>query len=108
MGDNACISKTALPPNTLAATTSRDRTRSQSISLLATSFEFGICVHPVRMTDRFKIPVMHHFDERSATWVQGDRLIKLNVDGVVHGAICRKEAGARISGAQCHLGPTHD
>jgi hypothetical protein len=34
---NACISNTALPPNTLAPTTSRDRTRSQSISLLATS-----------------------------------------------------------------------
>jgi hypothetical protein len=41
----AIISNTALPPNTLAATTSRGRTRSQSISL-ATSFEFGICVHP--------------------------------------------------------------
>jgi len=46
MGGNARISKTALPPNTLAPTTSRDRTRSQSILLLATSFEFGICVHP--------------------------------------------------------------
>jgi hypothetical protein len=46
MGGNACISKTALPPNTLAPTTSRDRTRSQSFSLLATSFEFGICVYP--------------------------------------------------------------
>src|SRR5882762_10250720 len=44
-GGNAIISNTALPPNTLAPTTSRDRTRSQSISL-ATSFEFGICVHP--------------------------------------------------------------
>src|SRR5882757_6511359 len=42
-GGNAIISKTALPPNTLAPTTSRDRTRSQSISLLATSFEFGTC-----------------------------------------------------------------
>ena len=46
MGGNACISKTALPPNTLAPTRSRDRTRSQSILLLATLFEFGICVHP--------------------------------------------------------------
>jgi hypothetical protein len=46
MSGNACISKTALPPNTLAPTTSRDRTRSQSILLLATSFEFGIGVHP--------------------------------------------------------------
>jgi hypothetical protein len=55
------------------------------------------------MTDRFKLPVMHHFDERSAAWVQGDRLIKLNVDGVVHGDICRKEAGARISGARALL-----
>ncbi len=45
-GGNAIISNTALPPNTLAPTTSRDRTRSQSISLLATSFEFGTCVHP--------------------------------------------------------------
>jgi hypothetical protein len=40
------FSNMALPPNTLAPTTSRDRTRSQSISLLATSFEFDICVHP--------------------------------------------------------------
>jgi hypothetical protein len=46
MGGNACISKTTLPPNVLAPTMSRDRTRSQSISLLATSFEFGICLHP--------------------------------------------------------------
>jgi predicted SnoaL-like aldol condensation-catalyzing enzyme len=46
MGGNACISKTALTTNTLAPTTSRDRTRSQSFSLLATSFEFGICVYP--------------------------------------------------------------
>jgi hypothetical protein len=45
MGGNACISKTAHPPNTLAPTTSRERTRSQSILLLATSFEFGINVH---------------------------------------------------------------
>lgn len=44
MGGNACISKTALPPNTLTPTTSRDRARSQSILLLAMSFEFGICV----------------------------------------------------------------
>ena len=43
---NACISNTAFAPNMLAPTTSRDRTRSQSISSLATSFEFGICVHP--------------------------------------------------------------
>jgi hypothetical protein len=33
-GGNVCISKTALPPNTLAPTTSKDRTRSRSISLL--------------------------------------------------------------------------
>ena len=46
MDGNACISNTVLPPNTLAPTMSRDRTRSQSISLLATSFELGICVHP--------------------------------------------------------------
>jgi hypothetical protein len=44
-GRHACISKTALPPNTLAPTTSRDRTRSQSFSLLATSFEFVIRVY---------------------------------------------------------------
>src|SRR4029077_18133326 len=47
IGGNACISKTALPPNMLAPTTSRERTRSQSISLLAASFEFGISVHPL-------------------------------------------------------------
>jgi hypothetical protein len=46
MGSNACTSKTALPPNTLAPTTSRDGMRCQSILLLATSFEFGICMHP--------------------------------------------------------------
>ena len=46
IGGNACISNTALPPNALAPTTSSDRTRFQSISLLATSFEFGICVSP--------------------------------------------------------------
>jgi hypothetical protein len=45
-GGSACINTMVLPPNTLAPTTSRDSTRFQSISLLATSFEFGICVHP--------------------------------------------------------------
>jgi hypothetical protein len=44
---NACINNTAHPPNTLAPTTSRDSTCSQSTSLLATSFEFGICLHPL-------------------------------------------------------------
>jgi hypothetical protein len=47
IGGRACISNTALPPNTLAPTTSRDRTRSQSISSLATSFEFCIGVDPL-------------------------------------------------------------
>src|SRR5712672_1314515 len=42
-GGNACISNMALPPNTLAPTTSRDRTRSQSIWLPATPFELSIC-----------------------------------------------------------------
>jgi hypothetical protein len=51
IGGNTCISNTALPPNTLTPTTSRDRTRSQSISLLATSFEFGIWVHPLSSCD---------------------------------------------------------
>jgi hypothetical protein len=36
---NRSFSETARPA------TSRDTTRSQSISLQATSFEFGICVH---------------------------------------------------------------
>jgi hypothetical protein len=51
IGGNANISNTALPPNTLAPTTSKDRTRSRSISLLATSFEFGIRVNPLFSRD---------------------------------------------------------
>jgi hypothetical protein len=44
---SACINNTAHPPKTLAPTTSRDSTCSQSTSLLATSFEFGIRLHPL-------------------------------------------------------------
>jgi hypothetical protein len=51
IGGSACISNTALPPNTLAPTTSSDRKHSQSISFLATSFEFCIGVHPLFSCD---------------------------------------------------------
>ena len=54
--------------NTLAPTTSRDRTRSQSISLLATSFEFDICVHPLFSYDEDVIDRVAGAPSREIRW----------------------------------------